>query len=283
MDKPRRTLGRRILVRVVLWFIILFVMLRWFEYRQVFQPSRAFDATAQDLGRPAEDVYFEAEDGVKLNAWFFPRPRVRLGRTGYGCSATGMPGTSAIDCAMPQSSWIPERRSYSLTIGGMVAAEGDPPNAGPIWMPGLRMPGFAAAVTIPGGSWFWANLWVARWVPSWRSASRWADWLWWPHSRACRIWVPSCFPGCRCGGSARIGYRTEEKLAEVRVPVMVIHGPGDSLVPFRHAERNYAAVRGPKQLWTIPGDHNDFLEVDGSRYGEGLRRFMDLLESPPPR
>ncbi len=76
-----------------------------------------------------------------------------------------------------------------------------------------------------------------------------------------------------------IGYRTKEKLASVQVPVMVMHAPADTLVPFRHAEANFAAIRGPKQLWTIPGDHKDYLDGDVSRYTEGLRRFLELLES----
>src|SRR5581483_7246764 len=48
------------------------LMLRWFEHNQVYHPSRVMDATGAELGRPFEDVYFDSEDGVQLNGWFFP-------------------------------------------------------------------------------------------------------------------------------------------------------------------------------------------------------------------
>jgi uncharacterized protein len=47
-------------------------MIRWFEYRQVYAPSREFAGEARDLGRPFEDVTFPASDGTPLNGWFFP-------------------------------------------------------------------------------------------------------------------------------------------------------------------------------------------------------------------
>jgi hypothetical protein len=47
-------------------------MLRWFEHSQVYHPDRVLTATGAELGRPFEDVWFTASDGVKLNGWFYP-------------------------------------------------------------------------------------------------------------------------------------------------------------------------------------------------------------------
>src|SRR5438093_95446 len=60
------------LVRLLLGCLLIFVMLRWFEHSQVFQPDRVLVATGAELGRPFENVYFKASDGVQLNGWFFP-------------------------------------------------------------------------------------------------------------------------------------------------------------------------------------------------------------------
>src|SRR5437867_89875 len=47
-------------------------MLRWFEHSQVYHPDRVLTASGAELGRPFEDLWLTASDGVKLNAWFFP-------------------------------------------------------------------------------------------------------------------------------------------------------------------------------------------------------------------
>jgi uncharacterized protein len=282
MDKPRRRLGRRIIVRVVLWLIILFVMLRWFEYRQVYQPSRAFDATAQDLGRPAEDVYFETEDGVKLNAWFFPAAPGAPRADWVWLLCHGNAGN--ISHRLRHASVLLDTGAAVLLFDyrGYGRSRGRPTEAGTYldaraahaWL--CRRGYDPERIMVLGeslGGAVGAELALREPVGGLALVAAFTS-------------VPDLgaelFPWLPVRRLGTIGYRTEEKLAEVRVPVMVIHGPGDSLVPFRHAERNYAAVRGPKQLWTIPGDHNDFLWVDVSRYGEGLRRFMELLESSPP-
>jgi pimeloyl-ACP methyl ester carboxylesterase len=48
------------------------VFLRWFEHRNVYQPSATLWADADALGRPFEEVWLRAADGERLHAWFFP-------------------------------------------------------------------------------------------------------------------------------------------------------------------------------------------------------------------
>jgi uncharacterized protein len=47
-------------------------MLRWFEYKQIYHPSRAMDAETAQLGSPCEDVFIPVEHGERVNAWYFP-------------------------------------------------------------------------------------------------------------------------------------------------------------------------------------------------------------------
>jgi len=47
-------------------------MIRWFEHRQVYAPTRTLEASGAELGRPFEDVRFLTSDGVSLHGWFFP-------------------------------------------------------------------------------------------------------------------------------------------------------------------------------------------------------------------
>ena len=78
-DKRRRRWRLRFDVAVLL--PLLYVMLRWFEHRQVYHPTHGFAVTGAALHRPWEDIAFPATDGVALNGWFFPSgpdsPRAR--------------------------------------------------------------------------------------------------------------------------------------------------------------------------------------------------------------
>ena len=45
-------------------------MWHWFEHSQIYHPSRELECTAAEAGCPCEDVWFNAADGTRLNAWF---------------------------------------------------------------------------------------------------------------------------------------------------------------------------------------------------------------------
>jgi fermentation-respiration switch protein FrsA (DUF1100 family) len=71
------------------------------------------------------------------------------------------------------------------------------------------------------------------------------------------------------------------KIAEVRCPVLFLHGTQDGLIPFRHSETLMRQVRSPKQLVAIVGaDHNDLLEVAGTQYDQAIQTFLQPLKYP---
>ena len=76
--------------------VVILLMFRWFEYMQVFQPSRSIQATGASLGIPWEDVNFAAADGARLNGWFFPASREAEHKDRVVFFAMAMPATSAI-------------------------------------------------------------------------------------------------------------------------------------------------------------------------------------------
>jgi fermentation-respiration switch protein FrsA (DUF1100 family) len=73
-------------------------------------------------------------------------------------------------------------------------------------------------------------------------------------------------------------FRTESKMARIRMPVLVIHGRGDELIAFWHGQRLYDLAAEPKQhLWVDGSGHNDLSYVAGQRYWAALRTFADSL------
>jgi fermentation-respiration switch protein FrsA (DUF1100 family) len=68
------------------------------------------------------------------------------------------------------------------------------------------------------------------------------------------------------------------------VPLLILHGDSDEVVPLEQAKRLYAAANEPKQLYVIPGaNHNDTYVVGGAAYFDVWSRFLKSLEERPGR
>jgi fermentation-respiration switch protein FrsA (DUF1100 family) len=80
---------------------------------------------------------------------------------------------------------------------------------------------------------------------------------------------------------AHYRYDTRGKLPRLRLPVLILHSRADSVIPYGHAERNFAVANEPKLLWEVTGDHNELLEDNPARFKEGLEAFLRLLEMTP--
>jgi uncharacterized protein len=66
-----------------------------------------------------------------------------------------------------------------------------------------------------------------------------------------------------------------ERLQLVSMPVLVIHGDRDDIVPIALGREVFDAAREPKSLYVIEGaDHNDTYRVGGRAYFQRLKQFI---------
>ena len=66
-------------------------------------------------------------------------------------------------------------------------------------------------------------------------------------------------------------YPSLRRIADLRAPLLVIHGDRDEIVPLFHAEALFEAAREPKRLLVIEGaGHNDLLTVAGEQWAEAV-------------
>jgi uncharacterized protein len=249
-------------------------MIRWFERRQVYAPSRVLEGDAGDLRRPFEDVWFSSATGAKLHGWFFPATNksvrsqlalllmhgnggnishrklfyqawLDLGLNvftfdyqGYGLSE-GRPGEEATyQDAQGALRWL-ETRGFPA---GRVVAIGKSLGGGVASELALREPvgGLILQSTFSSIADLGSELFP--WLPVRRMHS--------------------------------IRYDTASKLQRITAPVLVLHSRSDDLIGFHHAERNHNAARAPKMLWEIAGMHSNVLEVDRGGYLLGLEKFL---------
>ena len=84
-------------------------------------------------------------------------------------------------------------------------------------------------------------------------------------------------------------YRTIDHIAEVRVPLLVVHGARDRVIPVGQARHLYNKARNPKRLVILPrGDHNDLYDrgawekIDAYLAELGETRILAFEEVPVP-
>ena len=73
----------------------------------------------------------------------------------------------------------------------------------------------------------------------------------------------------------RVPYDNIGKIAKITVPVLIVHGTDDEIIPVEMGRCLYAQAREPKQLYVIPGaHHNDTYLVGGQEYFRRLKGFI---------
>jgi abhydrolase domain-containing protein 17 len=78
-------------------------------------------------------------------------------------------------------------------------------------------------------------------------------------------------------------FRNIDKIAHIHFPVLLIHGRSDRTIPFQQGQELFRAANEPKGFFWVDGaDHNDVMEVAGTRYGEMLREFSQVVTSANP-
>lgn len=262
--------------KILLVLGLIYLLLRWFEYRQVFQPTRRFDASPEILGRPWENVELVAADGVRLHGWFFPADPTSTNRHLALLHCHGNGGN--ISHRLPAADqWLQAGLNVLLLdYRGYGQSAGRPSEAGTYldaqaacqW---LVQRGFSHDRVIALGESLGGGVVteLARREP------------------LGGLVLQSTFTSLTDAGAelfpwlpvrllSRIRYPSRERLAGLSLPVLVLHSRQDTLIPFHHGERLFAAAREPKLLGEIAGDHNDAFDADRGEYLRAVRAFLEL-------
>jgi pimeloyl-ACP methyl ester carboxylesterase len=71
---------------------------------------------------------------------------------------------------------------------------------------------------------------------------------------------------------------TAGRLRGFSKPVLVVHGDGDTIIPYALGQRLFERLDAPKRFVTVPGgDHNDFFDARHEAYWTPIRAFIDAL------
>jgi fermentation-respiration switch protein FrsA (DUF1100 family) len=257
---------------------VAFVML--FEDRFIYYPARhpegAWDTSAAAV--KVEDVWFRAEDGVRLHGWYCtprggPDGRAQTRMTllwfhGNAGNVTSRLGVIERLVDSPAEVFIIDYRGYGRS-------EGSPSEAG------LYADARGA----------WDYLTIERKIPPSRIVV-FGDSLGGAVAielatrvEPAGLIVQSSFTSIRDmaaevmpfvpGFLLRTKMDSLGKIARVRAPKLFIHSPADELVPYRFGRQLYDAAPEPKQFHEVRGaGHNETDLVGGRAYFDAISQFV---------
>ncbi|MFN2427672.1 MAG: alpha/beta hydrolase [Candidatus Binatia bacterium] len=249
-------------------------MLTAFQRRFLYFPIREFVAGPADYKFTHEEVALRTEDNVILHAWWLPAPDAPLtviflhgnaGNVSYWVEA------ATVFRDVGWNTLLLDYRGYGRSEG-LPSEEGTYLDARAAWRHLVDERGIdPAGIVVVGRSLGGA---VASWLAE--------------HHRVGGLVLENTFtsiadivagslplPGIR--NFVRLGYPTLARMPKLTVPLLVLHGRDDELVPFSHGRALFDAATGPKQFVELRGGHNDAFATSRREYTEALRGFGETL------
>jgi uncharacterized protein len=239
-------------------------------------PSRALNATPQDIGLAYETVRLTTDDGIQLYGWYLPHPQARgtlLFFHGNAGNISHRLDSLAIFHALGLSVLIFDYRGYGRSEGKPNEA-GTQRDALAAWRylsetrreAPRRIVLFGRSLGAALAAWLAARPWPSENGPGalilesgFTSLPDLAAELYW--------WVPA-------RRFTRLRYATRDYLGQVGCAVLVAHSPEDEIIPYSHGRALYQAARPPKAFLELHGDHNTGFLVSGKDYVQGLDAFL---------
>lgn len=253
--------------------LVLFV--RWLEPRFAFFPSSGETETPRQFGVDYEPITISTSDGEQLRAWLMraPAPRATIvyfhGNGGNlsiwapilsGVARRGFSVLAVDYRGYGLSTGRPSERGLYRDVEATVARawqafDGKVPMV--YWgrSLGATMAAYAATMRQPRG------LILESGFPDARSVIR----------SSPPLLLLSIFSSYR--------FATARHLQSVNMPVLVIHGDRDSVIPYSLGQALFEGIKGTKTFVTVAGgDHNDLAPPDPQPYWAAVERFVQSLQ-----
>lgn len=260
-------------MRFLVLAALLYAAIYYIVSRIVYQPTRypgGWWHTQAETG--AQDVWLRARDGVRLHAWWKESPGSRLATLyfhGNGGNLAHRPGHLRELAAAGSSVLILDYRGYGKS-------EGRPTERG------LYRDADAAYDYLIGQGYTPDRIIVLGESLGSAVATDLA------RRRPCAGLILECpftsfsaMAGTVVPVVGRLfasGFNVRRKIADVHVPLLVIHGDHDRTVPYGMGRAVFEAGNQPKSFWTVEGaTHVDLVEAAGPEYRARLQAFYEKV------
>jgi len=251
------------------------------EDRFIFHPSAEIVQTPLHVGLPFQDHFISTSDGVRLNGWFIPHPDARATLLWFHGNAGNIShrveNLKLLHDKVKLNIFIFDYRGYGLSTGS-ISEEGTYRDGRAALNYVNQQIGVEAKNLIIFGRSLGAA--VATEVAL-QCACR--GLILEAPFTSIRDMAQKIFPVLPIGLLLQTRFNILEKIAQLRVPLLVLHGDRDDVVPYEQGKKVFAAARVPKSFYTISGaTHNDTYLVGGDGYYAHIRGFVENLPPTHP-
>lgn len=252
-------------------YIGLMIMLSVFQSRYIYFPEREIYATPRAIGLEYKNVYFAAQDGIKLFGWLVPAEMPRgtvLFFHGNGGNISHRLESIKVFNQLGLNTFIFDYRGYGQSEG-KTTEKGTYLDAQAAWRYLVEKENVDPATII----FFGRSLGGAI-----------AAWLAQDHEPQSLIlesvftsvqdMAANLYPFLPVKLLSRFNYSTLDYLQRVTCPILVVHSPADEIIPFAQGRRLYEKAHEPKEFMELTGTHNEGFMNSVQKYRDGLDAFI---------
>jgi len=260
-------------LRLIVLLCLLGGLLLLFETRFIYFPSRGYDATPSGLGLAHEDVWLTADDGVRIHGWYLPVPRARwvtlVSHGNAGNISHRLDRALLLQARLRSSVFLYDYRGYG-------ASEGSPDEAGTYRDARAAYRYLTEEKGVKAGELVLFGESLGSAVSLELALSR----------PAAALVLEAPFTSVRdvarstifapLAPFVRTRYESLARVPQLRMPLLVVQGDRDEVVPPAQGRRLFDAAPEPKRYYAIPGaGHNDTFYVGGEAYWRTITDFLD--------
>ncbi|MFQ6671904.1 MAG: alpha/beta hydrolase [Candidatus Tectimicrobiota bacterium] len=273
----RRRLAPLALVLAVPWGLGGLV---WFlEKSLIYYPDKILEATPAEYDLAYEDVFFPAPDGMELHGWWIPakgggagRPVILWMHGNAGNISHRLHNARLLHDRLDVTLFLFDYREYGLSQGE-VSEEGTYTDAEGAQAYVRGRPEVDAERLIYFGRSIGAA--VAVELATRRAP---AGLILESPMTSIPAMARAIFPWLPVRSLLSTQYDSLAKIGTIHLPLLVLHGTADEIVPFAQGQELFEAANEPKRFYAIDGArHNDTYFVGGEAYFRVWATFLEDL------
>jgi hypothetical protein len=270
MAALRRMISSIVIIALAVW-LILSVFVYFMQPSLVYFPTRDLEFTPAAYSLAHEDVLLDTPDGERIHGWWVERAGARgalLFLHGNGGNISHRLDSIRLFHDLGLSVLIIDYRGYGKS-SGRPGESGTYLDAEAAWKYLVEARGIdPGRIVIYGESLGGA---VATWLASRVGCGA--------------LLITAGFTSVEDMGRhyypylpvrwlVRIRYPSIDYIGAARCPVLVMHSPGDEIVPFDMGRKLFEAARPPKEFLELAGGHNDGFMLSSERVLGTTSRFL---------
>lgn len=261
-----------LLLLLILLGVAVSFGLRQFEHNNLYYPDRDIVIYPQAFGLPYEEIYFKSSDGVNLHGWLIPSEEedaiTILFIHGNGGNIGDRVQKAAVFHRLGCRVFLFDYRGYGKS-------EGRPSEAGTYADAQAAYEFLTQSKNIPSERIVFYGESLGGGVAVHVAQGKNARGLILESTFTSIVDMSTrLFPWIPAHLAVKNKYESIRKIADIKMPILIMHSPQDELVPFDMGQSLYQAATAPKSFVELKGSHNECFLESGETYAAAIKDFL---------